>query len=151
MGMFRIEEADRPHIVRLLIIWVILSAIGIVAVLQINYPPYDQSIQGQDQASTLRLLTVLATPVFVGVVMMTLYSAIYFRRTTTELVDGPPMLGNGPVQIAWVAISAILVLFLAVVGIATLSSENVAQAVGQPGRAIGQSGGQTGSATSSSS
>jgi cytochrome c oxidase subunit 2 len=151
MGVFRIEEADRPHIVRILIIWVILSAIGIVAVLQINYPPYDQTIQGQDQASTLKLLTVLATPVFIGVVMLTLYSAIFFRRTTLELVDGPPMLGNTPVQIAWVAISAILVLFLAVVGIATLSSANVAQAVGQPGRAIGQSGGQTGSATASGS
>jgi len=137
--------------VRLLIIWVILSAIGIVAALQLNYPPYDQSIQGQDQASTLKLLTVLATPVFIGVVMMILYAAIYFRRTVPELVDGPPMLGNTPVQIAWVAISAILVLFLAVVGIATLSSENVAQAVGQPGRAIGQSGGQTGSGTAGGS
>ena len=145
MAAFHIEEADRPHMVRLLIIWVILSAIGIVAVLQINYPPYDQSIQGQDQASTLKLLTALATPVFIGVVMMILYSAIYFRRTTPELVDGPPMLGNTPIQIAWVTISAILVLFLAVVGIATLSSENVAQLVGAPGRSIG--GGQTGSGT----
>ena len=145
MGAFRIEEADRPHILRLLIVWVILSAIGIVGVLQINYPPYDQSIQGQDQASTLKLLTALATPVFIAVVMMVVYSAIYFRRTTKELVDGPPMLGNTPVQIAWVAISAILVLFLAVVGIATLSSENVAQLVGAPGRTIG--GGQTGSGT----
>jgi cytochrome c oxidase subunit 2 len=145
MAAFHIEEADRPHMVRLLIIWVILSAIGIVAVLQINYPPYDQSIQGQDQASTLKLLTALATPVFIGVVMMILYSAIYFRRTTPELVDGPPMLGNTPIQIAWVTISAILVLFLAVVGIATLSSESVAQLVGAPGRSIG--GGQTGSGT----
>jgi len=145
MAAFHIEEADRPHMVRLLIIWVILSAIGIVAVLQINYPPYDESIQGQDQASTLKLLTALATPVFIGVVMMILYSAIYFRRTTPELVDGPPMLGNTPIQIAWVTISAILVLFLAVVGIATLSSENVAQLVGAPGRSIG--GGQTGSGT----
>jgi len=145
VGAFRIEEADRPHILRLLIVWVILSAIGIVGVLQINYPPYDQSIQGQDQASTLKLLTALATPVFIAVVMMVVYSAIYFRRTTKELVDGPPMLGNTPVQIAWVAISAILVLFLAVVGIATLSSENVAQLVGAPGRTIG--GGQTGSGT----
>src|SRR5256885_9957972 len=151
MGVFRIEEADRPHIVRLLIIWVILSAVGIVAVLQINYPPYDQSIQGQDQAGTLKLLTALATPVFLGVVMMIVYSAIYFRRTTAELVDGPPMLGNTPVQIAWVAISAIIVLFLAVVGIATLASANVAQAVGQPGRAIGQSGWQTGSGTAGGS
>lgn len=130
--------------VRLLITWVVLSAIGVVAVLQINYPPYDQTIQGQDQASTLRLLTALATPVFIGVVMMILYSAIYFRRTTPELVDGPPMLGNTPIQIAWVTISAILVLFLAVVGIVTLSNENVAQLVGAPGRNIG--GGQTGSA-----
>jgi cytochrome c oxidase subunit II len=133
MGAFHIEEADRPHMVRLLIIWVILSAIGIVGVLQINYPPYDQSIHGQDQASTLKLLTALATPVFIGVVMMILYSAIYFRRTTPELVDGPPMLGNTPVQIVWVTVSAILVIFLAVVGIATLSSENVAQSVAGAG------------------
>jgi cytochrome c oxidase subunit 2 len=133
MGAFRIEEADRPHLVRLLIIWVILSAVGIVGVLQINYPPYDQTIQGQDQANTLKLLTALAAPVFIGVVMMILYSAIYFRRTTPELVDGPPMLGNTPVQIVWVTVSAILVIFLAVVGIATLSSENVAQAVAGAG------------------
>jgi len=147
MGAFRIEEADRPHLVRLLVIWIVLSAIGVLAVLQIHYPPYDQTVQGQDQSRTLALLTALATPVFIAVVMMVLYSAVFFRRTTPELVDGPPMLGNTPVQIAWVAISAIVVLFLAVVGIATLASSNVAQAVGQPGRAIGQAGGQTGSGT----
>src|ERR1700738_1700349 len=129
MGVFRIEKADRPHMVRLLIIWIVLSAVGVVAVLQLNYPPYDQSIRGQEQSRTLALLTALATPVFIGVVMLILYSAIFFRRRTRELVDGPPMLGNTPVQIAWVVISAALVLFLAVVGIVTLSSENVAQAV----------------------
>src|ERR1700736_2527516 len=137
MGAFHIEEADRPPMVPLLIIWGVLSALGIVGVLQINYPPYDQTIQGQDQANTLKLLTALATPVFIGVVMMILYSAIYFRRTAPELVDGPPMLGNTPVQIAWVVISSALVIFLAIVGIATLSSENVAQLVGSPGRTIG--------------
>jgi cytochrome c oxidase subunit 2 len=143
MGVFRIEEADRPHMWRLLIIWVILSAAGVIAVWQINYPPYDQSVQGQDQASTLRLLTAIATPVFIGVIIMVVYSAIYFRRTTNELVDGPPMLGNTPVQIAWVTISAVMVLFLAIFGIITLANESVAQAVGAPGRAIG-TGSQTG-------
>src|SRR5256714_10753913 len=83
--------------------------------------------------------------------MMVVYSAVFFRRRTPELIDGPPMLGNTPVQIAWVAISSIIVLFLAVVGIATLASSNVAQAVGQPGRAIRQSGGQTGSGTAGGS
>jgi cytochrome c oxidase subunit 2 len=138
MGAFRIEEADRPHMVRLLIIWVILSAIGIIAVLQINYPPYDQTIQGQDQSRTLALLSAIATPVFIGVIIMVLYSAIYFRRTTTELVDGPPMLGNTPIQIAWVTISTVLVLFLAVYGIIALANASVAQTVGAPGGTGGQ-------------
>jgi cytochrome c oxidase subunit 2 len=145
MGVFRIEEADRPHMWRLLVVWVILSVAGVLAVMQIPYPPYDQSIQGQDQARTLALLTALATPVFIAVVMLLLYSAIYFRRTTRELVDGPPMLGNTPIQIAWVAISSALVIFLAIFGIVTLSNESVAQLVGAPGRTIG--GGQTGGGT----
>src|SRR5438270_11753532 len=148
MGVFRIEDADRPHLLRLLIIWVVLSIVGILAALQLPYRRYDQSVQGQDQSRPLAPLTIIALPVFIGVVIMVLYSAIYFRRTTTELIDGPPMLGNTPVQIAWIAISAVLVLFLAVFGIVTLASSNVAQAVGTPGRSIGQSGGQTGSSTS---
>ena len=151
MSTFRIEEADRPHAIRLGIIWIILSAIGIFAVLQIHYPPYDNSVQGEDQSRTLALLTAIATPVFIGVVMMVIYSAIYFRRTGPELVDGPPMLGNTPVQIAWIAISGITVLFLAFVGITTLASSNLAQAVNAPGRSIGQSGGQTGSGTAGGS
>jgi len=144
MGAFRINEADRPHLLRLLIIWVILSAAAVVAVWQIRYPPYDQSIQGEDTARTLRLLTAIATPVFVAVVMIVLYSAIYFRRTTTELVDGPPMLGDPRIQIAWVAISAILVLSLAFVGITTLANEGVTQTVGAPGRSTGTGGGAAG-------
>jgi cytochrome c oxidase subunit 2 len=139
----RIEEADRPHAIRLLVTWVILSIIGIIAVLQIHYPPYDQTIQGEDQSKTLALLTAIATPVFIGVVMMIVYSAIYFRRPTTELVDGPPMLGNAPVQVAWIGISAIVVLFLAFFGITELAKANTTQTVGasQSGSGGGQAGG----------
>lgn len=139
----RIEEADRPHAIRLLVIWVILSIIGIIAVLQIHYPPYDQTIQGEDQSKTLALLTAIATPVFIGVVMLIIYSAIYFRRPSTELVDGPPMLGNAPVQVAWIGISAVVVLFLAFVGITELARANTTQTVGasQTGSSGGAAGG----------
>jgi cytochrome c oxidase subunit 2 len=129
VNRFRIEEADRPHVVRLAIIWVILSIIGIIAVLQIPYPPYDNSVQGQDQSRTMALMTALATPVFIGVVLMILYSAIYFRRTGHDLADGPPMLGNTPVQVAWIGVSSIVVLFLAFVGITTLATNSSAQTV----------------------
>jgi len=130
MSTFHIEDADRPHAVRLAITWVILSAIAVIAVvLFIHYPPGDQTIQGADQASTLLLLTAIAAPVFVGVVMMIIYSAIYFRRSGPELVDGPPRLGNAPVQVVWIAGSAIIVLFLAFVGISTLATNSSAQTV----------------------
>ncbi len=142
MNRFRIEEADRPHVVRLAVIWVILSIIGIIAVLQIPYPPYDNSVQGQDQSRTMALMTVLATPVFIGVVMMIVYSAIYFRRTGQDLADGPPMLGNTPVQVAWIGVSTIVVLFLAFVGITTLATNSSAQTVpGQSGNLAGGSAG----------
>jgi cytochrome c oxidase subunit 2 len=141
----RIEPADRPHAIRLLVVWVILSIIGVIAVLLIPYPPGGQSIQGDDQSTTLRLLTAIATPVFIGVVMMIIYSAIYFRRATPELVDGPPMLGNTPIQVAWIGISSIIVLFLALVGITTLASDNVAKLVNLPGRSINAQGATGGS------
>ena len=151
MGTFRIEHADRPHAIRLAIIWIVLSIIGVLVALQIHIPPGDQSVQGADQSQTMDLMTAMATPIFIGVVLMIVYSAIAFRRRGPELVDGPPMLGNTPIQIVWIAGSTIIVLFLALVGITSLANSNVAQAVGAPGRSIGQSGGQTGSGTAGGS
>jgi cytochrome c oxidase subunit 2 len=142
--MFRLEGQDRVHAGRLAVIWVILSVIGILAALQIHFPPYDNSIQGADQSKTMALMTVLAVPVFIGVVLMLVYSAIVFRRRGHELVDGPPMLGNTPVQVAWIGISAIVVLFLAFVGVTTLATNSSAQAVpGQSGSLVsGSASGQ---------
>ena len=126
--------------IRLAVIWVILSVIGVVAVLLfLHIPPGDQTVQGTDQSNTMLLMTALATPIFIGVVMMIVYSAIYFRRTGTELADGPPMLGNAPVQIVWIAGSAIIVLFLAFVGITTLATNSSAQTV--PGQSSGTASG----------
>ena len=148
MGAFQLESSDRVHAIRLLIVWVILSVIGVIIALQIHIPPGDQSIQGAEQTRTMTLMTAMAVPICIGVVLMIMYSAIFFRRTGPELVDGPPMLGNTLIQIVWVGGSAIIVLFLFIVGVSTLSSSTVAQTVAGPGHAIGQSGGQIGSATS---
>ena len=151
MRSIRLHEADRPHALRLLVIWLVLSVLGVIVALQIHIPPGDQSVQGADQSRTMNLMTAIATPIFIGVVLMIVYSAIAFRRVGPELVDGPPMHGNTPIQIAWIAGSAILVLFLALVGITSLANSNVAQAIGASGRSIGQSGGQTGSGTAGGS
>ena len=121
-------DEDRPHAVRLLVIWAVLSIVGILVVLQVHIPPGDQSTQGADQSATMSLMSVLALPVFMAVVVLILYSVVFFRRRPGELVDGPPMQGNTPVQIAWVAISSLLVLVLAIVGIAALANAGAASA-----------------------
>jgi cytochrome c oxidase subunit 2 len=105
----------------LLIAWAVLSAVAIVIVLQIQFPPGDQSKQGTDQSSLLSLMAVLSTPVLVGVVLFILYSAFMFRRGPT-LEDGPPDYGNLRIQIAWIAGTAVIVFFLAGLGITQLAS-----------------------------
>ena len=95
--------------------------IGIVVVMQVRFPPGDQSRQAADQSSLLSLMAVLSTPVFVGVVLFLVYAAFAFRRGTV-LEDGPPSYGNIRMQVAWIAITAVVVFFLAGIGITQLAS-----------------------------
>jgi cytochrome c oxidase subunit 2 len=100
----------------------VLSVVGIVVVLQIQFPPGDATRQGADESSLLSLMAVLSTPVLVGVVLFMLYAAFVFRRRGAAIEDGPPSYGNLRLQVAWVAITAVIVFFLAGIGITQLAS-----------------------------
>ena len=65
-------------------------------------------------------MTILSIPVFVGVVLFIVYAAITFRQRRGVLEDGPPSRGNFRVQVAWVAVTAVIVLVLAAIGISEL-------------------------------
>jgi cytochrome c oxidase subunit II len=113
---------SRTHAIRLLVAWAVLSVVGVVIALQIQLPPGNQSQQAVDQSGLLQLMTVLSTPVFVGVVLFILYSAFAFQQKRGALEDGPPSRGNFRVQVAWVAITAVIVFILAGIGISELAS-----------------------------
>jgi cytochrome c oxidase subunit 2 len=100
----------------------VLSVAGIVLVMQVHLPPGDQSQQATDQTWLLQLMAILSTPVFVGVVLFILYSAVSFRQRRGALEDGPPSHGNFRVQVAWVAITAVVVFILAGIGISELAT-----------------------------
>ena len=89
--------------------------------MQLRLPPGDQSQQSIDESGLLQLMTVISTPVFIGVVLFVLYSAVVFRQKRGALEDGPPSHGNLRVQVAWVAITAVIVLILAGIGIGELA------------------------------
>lgn len=132
---------DRTHVLRLLVTWAVLSVIGIVIALQVHLPPGDQSHQASDQTWLLQLMTILSTPVFVGVVLFIVYSAFAFRqRAGAVLEDGPPSRGNFRVQVAWVAITSVIVLILAGLGINELGSAAAGQDFAKSGESLGTSG-----------
>ncbi|MEA2633949.1 MAG: cytochrome c oxidase subunit [Chloroflexota bacterium] len=114
---------DRPHALRLLIAWAVLSVVGVFISMQVHLPPGDQSTQATDETSLLQLMLIISTPVFIGVVLFILYSVFAFRQPRgAALEDGPPSHGNFRLQVAWVAITAVIVLILAVIGINGLTS-----------------------------
>jgi cytochrome c oxidase subunit 2 len=117
-----LSRTDRTHVLRLLIAWAVLTAVGIVIALQVHLPPGDQSHQAGDQTWLLQLMTILSIPVFVGVVLFIVYSAFTFRQKAGALEDGPRSAGNFRVQVAWVAVTALVVLVLAIIGIDELSN-----------------------------
>ena len=117
------SQVDRSHALRLLIAWAVLSVVGVFIAMQVHLPPGDQSTQASDETSLLQLMLVISTPVFVGVVLFILYSAFSFRQVRgATLEDGPPNHGNFRLQVAWVAITAVIVLILAVIGVNGLTS-----------------------------
>jgi cytochrome c oxidase subunit 2 len=117
------SRIDRTHALRVLVAWAVLSVIGVFIAMQVHLPPGDQSTQATDETSLLQLMLIISTPVFIGVVLFVLYSAFAFRQTRgAALEDGPPSYGNFRLQVAWVAITAIIVLILAVIGINGLTS-----------------------------
>jgi cytochrome c oxidase subunit II len=135
--------SERTHALRLLALWAVLSIVAVALVLAfVQLPPGDMTRQGADESQTMNLMTVLAAPVFVGVVLYILYAGIYWRRPagTAATTDGPPAYGYFPVQLGWVAGTGVVVLFLAVVGISTLSSSQAATTFGLAGRAVGSQG-----------
>ena len=116
------SRLDRTHALRLLVAWAVLSVIGVLIAMQVHLPPCDQTTQATDETSLLQLMLIISAPVFVGVVLFILYSVFAFRQTPGALDDGPPSQGNFRLQVAWVAVTAVVVLVLAVIGVNGLSS-----------------------------
>jgi cytochrome c oxidase subunit 2 len=112
----------RTHATRVLVAWAVLSVIGVLVAMQVHMPLGDQSSQSQEESWLLQLMLVISTPVFIGVVLFLLYAAFAFRQHGSVLEDGPPSHGNFRVQVAWVAVTAVVVFILAGLGISELAS-----------------------------
>jgi cytochrome c oxidase subunit 2 len=125
------EAAGEPaHLRNVVVIWAILSVIGIVAVvfllpLLLQNPASDAATFDN---TTMVVFTALAVPVALFVWVFIGYSLLRFRVRGRPGDDGPPLRASAAVQIGWLSITGILCLFLVIWGLVGLYQETATPA-----------------------
>ena len=124
---------QEPHHLRTaIIIWVVLSIIGIalwLVVAPFVYPPTEiASNLGSDDDFTFLVLTVLSVPVAMFVWVFLGYSLFAFRVKDRPTEDGVPLQPRPSLQIGWLGITGAMCLFLLIWGFAALYLETAASA-----------------------
>jgi cytochrome c oxidase subunit 2 len=103
----------------LLIIWLALSLVGtllVVFVLGPHLPPgHASNVAASQQVDTI-VLSAMATPVVIGVLLYFGWALAFWRQRPGDETDGAPLHGNMKVQASWIVGTAVIVLSLAVYG-----------------------------------
>ena len=111
---------DEPnHLRRFLIWWAVGSAIAIPLIIILVGPllgPSTGSEETAGQHTIMVVLAVVATPVFMLVMLYLLYALIYFRQPRGAALEGPAVRGNQTLVTTWIVITTLIVVGLAAYG-----------------------------------
>jgi len=110
---------DRGDARWLLIIWVVLSIIGcllVVLVLGPHLPPGRASNVAASQQVDIIVLSGMATPVVIGVLLYFGWALAFWRKRPGDETDALPLHGNVRIQATWIIGTSVIVLALAVYG-----------------------------------
>jgi cytochrome c oxidase subunit 2 len=110
------EEREPRHFLRILITWVILSAIltpFVWFVLGPHLSPGTMSDSANGQQFDMKVLLSIATPVMLAVYVWFGYAMIFFRQKGPDIQDGLWVKRDSIlIQVTWLAVTATLVVFL---------------------------------------
>ena len=110
------ETQQTNHGKRVIVAWIVLSVIAtpLVAVfVGPILPPGNGSVQASEQVFDNTVMTSIVTPIIALLFVVFVYSLTQFRHRGVSLVDGPPLRGDGRVQVWWIVLTSVTVLFLA--------------------------------------
>jgi cytochrome c oxidase subunit II len=97
--------------------WLVLSAIAtpLVAIyVGPLIPPGNASVQGQGQTFSNQVMVSFVTPILCLLAVFFAFSLVKFHAKRSEAVlDGPPLRNDARIQLLWVVITTVMVLFLA--------------------------------------
>lgn len=126
------------------VVWAVLAVAGDVGLALGPIPPGQASDLASDQSTVIRVLAMIAWPIFLGVLMGLYYMMLLNRRAPSERqVSAASLRGNYRIQATWIAVSLVLVIGLATYGTVEL-------AIDEPGGGISTSSAALALPTSSS-
>jgi cytochrome c oxidase subunit 2 len=103
----------------LLVLWIVLSVIGcllVALVLGPHLPPGDQSSSAASQQTDIIVLSTIATPVVLGVLLYIAWAMIFWRQQPGDETDAAPIHGSARISAIWITASSVIVLALAIYG-----------------------------------
>jgi cytochrome c oxidase subunit 2 len=118
-GNLGAEAGEPRHGLRIAIIWAVLTVIAVPLVIWVagpHIPPFNRSVQTDDQHTVNVVLLALAIPVIALIWVFFGYAVAVFRNRGPEIVDGPPLSADPRIQITWLVVTSAMVLGLAAYG-----------------------------------
>jgi len=112
-------RSEPRHGLRILVAWVIASAICTPIVYYVwgpHLPPGTMSDSAAGQQWDNTVLATMATPVILGVWIYFGYALIFWRQKDGDTSDGPPIHGNTRIALTWISVTSAIVLSLAAFG-----------------------------------
>ena len=112
---------EPPHFRRILILWAALSVVAtplVIFVFAPGLPPGNDSSQGAGQVTDNTVLLGIVTPIAALLIVFFAYTLFVFRHRESDPDDeeGLAIHGNAAVQNTWLAVTSVIVLFLASYG-----------------------------------
>ncbi len=115
------------------LIWLILTVLGLILVMNTSVMPAVYSEQGEHIDEAYELLEVLAVPVMALIFAVMIWGAIAWRSSGAEREDGPPQRGGKGVIGVWLVVTLALAVGILInpgfVGIAAVRGEPVSDYV----------------------
>ncbi|HEV7134785.1 MAG TPA: cytochrome c oxidase subunit II [Gaiellaceae bacterium] len=104
------------HARRVIGAWLVLSVVAtpLVAIfVGPLFPPGRASEQASGQVTDNTVMLTVLTPIICLLLVFFVYALSQFRHDGGAIVDGPPLRTDNRIQVLWVAVSAVVVLFFA--------------------------------------
>lgn len=114
--MSSVPSSQPDHAKRVVVASIVLSLVAtpLVAIfVGPAFPPGNASEQGAGQVFDNTLMVTVLTPVICLLAVFFAYALTQFRHSGDTLVDGPPLRNDTRIQILWIVMSAVIVLFFA--------------------------------------